>query len=278
MSTPTMRDLELLSAYLDRELSQGEKTRLITRIVKEPELARALEDLRQTRSMLRRTPQRKAPRNFTLTPKMVGIRPPVPRVVPALSWASAIAALMFVCTLGYNFIAMGGAFGAASPKANDSYGIAQAPAATQAPATQPPAALLPATEPPATLAPILPNSAQSPTPPVQVGTANPTQRTRGAHVVQATPTPPILGQGSGGAPTATPEIFGTSLIQPSETPAPSATAKAAAGENQTTAAQPPLRQTFPWAYVWLGLAVLLVGAALLIRWLNRLAFQRKTKR
>jgi anti-sigma factor RsiW len=276
-----MRDLELLSAYLDRELSQGEKTRLISRIVKEPELARALEDLRQTRSMLRRTPQRKAPRNFTLTPKMVGIRPPVPRVVPALSWASAVAALMFVCTMGYNFIAMGGAFGAASPKANDSYGIAQAPA-TQPPATQPPAALLPATEPPATLAPISPNFVQSPTAPIQVETAQPGQRTRGAQVVTATPTSPILGQGSGSAPTATPDIFGTSLIQPSETPTvtPSVTptTKAASGERVPAATQPPLRQTFPWAYVWLGLAVLLVGAALLIRWLNRLAFQRKSKR
>ncbi len=122
MSTPSFRDIELLSAYLDRELSQKEKTRLVARIVKEPELARALEDMRQTRSMLRQTPHRKAPRNFTLTPKMAGIRPPVPRVVPALSWASAVAMLLFICTLGYNFLTVGGSLSAAAPRAADNYG------------------------------------------------------------------------------------------------------------------------------------------------------------
>ena len=60
------------------------------------ELASALDGLRQTRAVLRRTPKHRAPRNYTLTPKMAGIRPPVPRSVPALSWAAAAAALLFL--------------------------------------------------------------------------------------------------------------------------------------------------------------------------------------
>ena len=82
MTTPSSRDLEQLSAYLDGQLSQSSRTRLETRIQSDPALASALEELRQTRAFLRRTPQRRAPRNFTLTPGMAGIRPPVPRAGP----------------------------------------------------------------------------------------------------------------------------------------------------------------------------------------------------
>ena len=81
MTTPSRRDLEQLSAYLDGQLSQSDRARLEIRIKSDAGLAAALEELRQTRAFLRRTPQRHAPRNFTLTPGMAGIRPPVPRLV-----------------------------------------------------------------------------------------------------------------------------------------------------------------------------------------------------
>lgn len=110
----TFRDIERLSAYLDGQLPQAEKTRLESRLAADPELAASLEELRQARAVLRRTPQRRAPRNFTLTPKMAGIRPPVPRTVPAFSWASAVAMLLFVCTLGTNLLGRF-SFGAAAP-------------------------------------------------------------------------------------------------------------------------------------------------------------------
>lgn len=100
----SFRDVEQLSAYLDGQLSQAETTRLGSRLGSDPELAATLGDLREARSILRRTPQRRAPRNFTLTPRMAGIRPPVPRAVPALSWASVAAVLMFVFTLGGNLL------------------------------------------------------------------------------------------------------------------------------------------------------------------------------
>ena len=104
MTTPSSRDLEQLSTYLDGQLSQSDRTRLEIRIKSDPALASALEELRQTRAFLRHTPQRRAPHNFTLTPKMAGIRPPVPRLVPVLSWASAAAMLLFIFTLGAGLV------------------------------------------------------------------------------------------------------------------------------------------------------------------------------
>ncbi len=144
MSTPTFHDIEQISAYLDGQLDQSQKTRLVARIVKDPDLAEALEQLRQVRALLQQTPHRRAPRNFTLTPKMAGIRPPVPRVVPALSWASAVAMLLFIFTFGFNLLAQGG-FGAAAPRAaSDLYsGAGQAPLATSAPARVAPPRLHP---------------------------------------------------------------------------------------------------------------------------------------
>lgn len=104
MTTPSFRDVERLSAYLDGKLSPAETARLESRLQSDPALADILLDLRHARAALRRTPVRRAPRNFILTPKMAGIRPPVPRAVPALSWASAMAVLLFVCTLGTNLV------------------------------------------------------------------------------------------------------------------------------------------------------------------------------
>ncbi|KAF0106896.1 MAG: hypothetical protein FD146_2254 [Anaerolineaceae bacterium] len=116
MTTQTFRDIEQLSAHLDGQLRQAERARLESRIETDRELAAALLNLRLARAVLRRTPQRRAPRNFTLTPKMAGIRPPVPRLVPAFSWASAAAMLFFVCTLGTNLLGQF-SFGAAAPMA-----------------------------------------------------------------------------------------------------------------------------------------------------------------
>ena len=72
------RDIELLSSYLDGQLSPSDSARLETRLIREPELRSVLRDLRSGRSVLRQLPMRKAPRNFTLTPKMVGKNPPLP--------------------------------------------------------------------------------------------------------------------------------------------------------------------------------------------------------
>ncbi len=139
MSIPSFHDVEQLSAYLDGQLSTAEKTRLEIRLQSDPDLTSTLADLRQARTILRRTPARRSPRNFTLTPKMAGIKPPLPRAVPALGWASAAAMVLFVVTLGTNLlgqISLGAnaPMLSAAPMTSQGYGLGGG-----APVTTPPA-------------------------------------------------------------------------------------------------------------------------------------------
>src|ERR1044072_3598495 len=99
------RDLELLSSYLDGQLKPSDSARLEARLTKDPDLRAVLNDLRSARGLLRRLPVRKAPRNFTLTPKMVGKNPPLPRSYPAFRFVSALATLLLFVILGLNFLA-----------------------------------------------------------------------------------------------------------------------------------------------------------------------------
>lgn len=93
-------DYELLSAYIDGQLSSGEQRKLEERLRARPEMQSALEDMRRTRALLRQAPRRRAPRNFTLTPAMVGEqrKRPAPffNLFPALGFTSALAALALV--------------------------------------------------------------------------------------------------------------------------------------------------------------------------------------
>ena len=154
MRSPSFRDTKTLSAYLDGQISPSEKTHLEKQLQSDAVLAAALQELRQTRALLRRTPHRRAPHNFTLTARMAGIRPPVPRLVPVFSWASAIAMLLFIFTLGTSLVGRL-SFGAAAPMlaAAPSGGFGGGPpaAATQAPAMAAPLPAAPATAAPAPL-------------------------------------------------------------------------------------------------------------------------------
>ena len=158
------RDLELLSAYLDGQLTPFDSTRLETRLTTEPQLASVLNDLSATRSLLRKLPQRRAPRNFTLTRKMVGQNPPLPRAYPIFRFATALATLLFVFSFGLNSVGrlaapaygVGGSGGGdASQEEIQSFAAevpmapTEAPAATEAPVAEPAVELAPAS----TLAP-----------------------------------------------------------------------------------------------------------------------------
>ena len=103
--TPSFRDVEKLSAYLDGQLKPSEIARLESRLQAEPELASILKHLRQTRGLLRQLPQRRAPRNFTLTHKMVGQKPPLPRTYPVFRFATVLATLLLFFTFATNFMA-----------------------------------------------------------------------------------------------------------------------------------------------------------------------------
>jgi len=92
---------QALSAYLDNQLSERETRQLEARLQIRPELQAGLEELRQTRAMLRSLPRRRAPRNFTITPAMAEkIRPQrAPRVYPLLRLVSAFASFLLVMTV-----------------------------------------------------------------------------------------------------------------------------------------------------------------------------------
>jgi len=104
MTAASFRDIKQLSAYLDGELSQAERARLESRIARDAGLSAALDELRTTRALLRHMPRRGAPHSFTLTPKMAGLRPPLPRAVPVLRFASVVAALLLFVSFAGNLL------------------------------------------------------------------------------------------------------------------------------------------------------------------------------
>ena len=143
------RDTELLSAYLDGELKPSDSAKLEARLKTEPELASVLHDLRATRTLLRKLPQRRAPRNFTLTRKMVGQNPPLPRAYPMFRFTTALATLLLFFSFAVNMVGnqlatpYNTGFGGG---ADESQMIAAgAPAATEAP-VEAPAPMEPAAE------------------------------------------------------------------------------------------------------------------------------------
>ena len=158
------RDLELLSSYLDGQLKPSDSARLEARLSSDADLRSVLDDLRAARGLLRQLPMRKAPRNFTLTPKMVGKNPPLPRSYPAFRFVTALASLMLFFTLGLNFVVpqmtAQSNFGYGGGGGPDPFAV-QAPAAESALATEAPAAAAAAEEPPSVLTAPLPTATVS---------------------------------------------------------------------------------------------------------------------
>jgi anti-sigma factor RsiW len=148
------RDLELLSSYLDGEIKPSDSARLEARLQSDPELASVLNDLRAARALLRKLPQRRAPRNFTLTRKMVGQNPPLPRAYPAFRFVTALATLLFFFTFGLNVMApqlasqapaaygMGGGGGGEAESSAAEAPVTEAPAQSAAPAPEEPSVAL----------------------------------------------------------------------------------------------------------------------------------------
>ncbi|MBK8616790.1 MAG: hypothetical protein IPN96_06695 [Anaerolineales bacterium] len=146
------RDIEQLSAYIDGQLSPSESARLESRISSDPELASAFNDIRAARGILRKLPARKAPRNFTLTRQMVGLKPPLPRSYSFFRFSTAFATVLLTLTFAANTVAPRISFNAAASVAQEAYNLGsgggggpeiaseampastEAPAATEAPA------------------------------------------------------------------------------------------------------------------------------------------------
>jgi anti-sigma factor RsiW len=140
------RDLEQLSAYLDGQLSPSDSARLESRISSDTELASALQDIRSARGILRKLPGRKAPRNFTLTRQMVGLKPPLPRSYSFFRFSSAFAAVLLIFTFAANALTPRPNFSPTASAYSLSAGSAaasQAPAAAEVPAVQAPSIQMP---------------------------------------------------------------------------------------------------------------------------------------
>jgi anti-sigma factor RsiW len=106
-SSPTElpeRDRELLSAYIDNELSLDERAALEQRLAVEPLLRRELVELRAVRDILREQSWVTPPRSFTLTPEMVGVRPR--RFAFSRWWQpfGALGALVLVMLIGWQLL------------------------------------------------------------------------------------------------------------------------------------------------------------------------------
>jgi len=90
------RNLEALSAYLDGELQVDERAQFEKLLEKDEDLKRFYEELKRTRLVLRNTPTLRAPRNYFLTPAMVGQTGKPKWAFPVFRFASAFAALLLV--------------------------------------------------------------------------------------------------------------------------------------------------------------------------------------
>ena len=116
------RDIENLSAYIDGQLNAADAARLEARLKTDPELESALRDLSAARNILKKLPARKAPRNFTLTRQMVGLKPPLPRTYPLFRFATVFAAVLFMCSFTSTALLPLVSFGAGAPAAAPAYG------------------------------------------------------------------------------------------------------------------------------------------------------------
>ncbi len=113
----TSQEQDALSAYLDNALNPRERQRLESQFQTRPDMRAALDDLRQTRLLLRQTPVLRVPRNFTLSPEMAGLRTRPARVYPLFQWAFTLASLFFILVFAGDLFSLPAAMPAMAPEA-----------------------------------------------------------------------------------------------------------------------------------------------------------------
>jgi len=266
MTATSFRDVERLSAYLDGELSRAERARLEARIARDVGLSAALDELRAARALLRRTPRRRVPRNFMLTPKMAGLRPPLPRAVPALRWATVVTTLFLFLTFAGNLVGSI-SFGASAPAPQamvPAYegGVGGGPAESATEAAADKSLIIEATATPEANALLVP-APQEMTP--AYGGGGPAENT-----AEATPTSEIA---AALAPQPTLEATPAPEARTLEQPAPPSVPPAA----EERAAKPPFSLS-PVQLALLGLALGLGVLAFLVRWFSDRSFAKNVKR
>jgi len=101
--TFSTRDLTLLSAFLDGQLTVREQAQLKARLNADPALLSELNSLQRTRQMLRKLPVCCAPRSFALKPDMIPARS-TRQLFPAFRLASALSGFLLLLMLAANLL------------------------------------------------------------------------------------------------------------------------------------------------------------------------------
>lgn len=101
----TPRQWQLLSAYLDNQLTQKEKGQAEELLQQSADARETLAALRRTHIILRALPVRKAPRNFTISAQLAK-KPVIPTFNALLRFSSALAAVLLVAVLALDFLGL----------------------------------------------------------------------------------------------------------------------------------------------------------------------------
>ena len=104
MKFKSFRHIKKISSYLDGKVSNSEKRQIADNISKDQQSQEIFNQLEQVKFLLSKTPKLKVPRNFQLTEKMVGMKPPIPRSVPIFRMASVAAALVLMVSFAISDI------------------------------------------------------------------------------------------------------------------------------------------------------------------------------
>lgn len=112
----TRKDLSQLSAYIDGELSRRDEDLLKRKIQSDSQLQSALDQLRLTKRVLQSTPTLSVPRNFELTPELVGQKQKRPTAAGYRLAAAMMSFLLIgVLVLDFGRFFLGGAMAPAAP-------------------------------------------------------------------------------------------------------------------------------------------------------------------
>lgn len=100
------RDEQMLSDFLDGQLSEKNSTAFEKRLLVEPLLQEAAADLRRLKAEFKKLPRYRLPRNFTLTPAMASQKQPASLRFwfPVMRFASIAAVFMLVAVYVLEFL------------------------------------------------------------------------------------------------------------------------------------------------------------------------------
>ncbi|MCX6055909.1 MAG: hypothetical protein NTZ74_13545 [Chloroflexi bacterium] len=92
----TQKDWQLISAYLDDQLPVYDHIKTDSRLENDPPFRQVFFEVAYTRQILRSLPAKRAPRNLTLSQKIIQDQPRRAWFQPAMSFISATAAIVLV--------------------------------------------------------------------------------------------------------------------------------------------------------------------------------------